>query len=48
MRCIASPTCVPWRTTSAPYSRHAATLDATAPAGITTVTGTPASRPAHA
>ena len=43
-----SPTCAPWRTTSAPYSRQAATFDATAPAGITTVIGTPASRAAHA
>ena len=43
-----SPTCAPWRTTSAPYSRQAATFEATAPAGITTVIGTPASRAAHA
>ena len=47
-RWSASPTWAPWRTTSAPYSRQAATFEATAPAGITTVIGTPASRAAHA
>ena len=43
-----SPTCAPRSTTSAPYSRQAAIFEPTALSGMTTVTGTPASRPAHA